>query len=133
MTTCRTILERFTDGSGAPGLDRQNRLFPRQSVTLILLAISLSWSFAAMSTSTRRQFLSSAVAAGSGLVLADGSAPAIEPVVRTGKPHIRLSIAAYSYRQFLDLGRKPKPTMNLDDFVELAAGMDLDAIEPTAY
>jgi sugar phosphate isomerase/epimerase len=83
-------------------------------------------------TATRRQFLQSALAAGSGLALA-GPAAAIEPIRRPGKPHIRLSIAAYSYRKYLDLKAKPKPSMTLDDFVELAAGMDLDAVEPTAY
>ena len=54
----------------------------------------------------------------------------IEPIKRTGKPHLRLSIAAYSFRQYLDL---KKPTMTLDDFAELAAKLELDAIEPTAY
>jgi sugar phosphate isomerase/epimerase len=85
-----------------------------------------------MTTPTRRQFLHTALAAGTGLALA-GPAPAIDPIRRTGKPHIRLSIAAYSYRKYLDLKQKPKPRMTLDDFVDLAAGMDLDAVEPTAY
>jgi sugar phosphate isomerase/epimerase len=85
-----------------------------------------------MTATTRRQFLHTALAAGTGLALA-GPAVAIEPVRRTGKPHIRLSIAAYSYRKYLDLKLKPKPSMTLDDFVDLAAGMDLDAVEPTAY
>jgi sugar phosphate isomerase/epimerase len=80
--------------------------------------------------STRRQFLQSALAAGSGLALAAGSSPAIEPVQRLGKSHIRLSIAAYSFRQYLNL---KKPTMTLADFVDFAARMDLDAVEPTAY
>src|SRR5437016_923310 len=85
--------------------------------------------FAAMTTSTRRQFLQSAVAAGTGLTAA-GSTPAIEPIRRQGASHIRLSIAAYSYRKYLDL---KKPTMTLDDFITTAAGMGLDAVEPTAY
>src|SRR5207248_327294 len=84
-------------------------------------------------TATRRQFLHSAVAGCSGLAVASVPATAIEPIQRPGKPHIRLSIAAYSYRQYLDLKRKPKPEMTLDDFVEQAAAMDLDAVEPTAY
>jgi sugar phosphate isomerase/epimerase len=85
-----------------------------------------------MTPTTRRQFLHTALAAGTGLALA-GPSPAIEPIRRPGKPHIRLSIAAYSYRKYLDLKLKPKPKMTLDDFVELAADMDLDAVEPTAY
>jgi sugar phosphate isomerase/epimerase len=46
---------------------------------------------------------------------------------------MRLSIAAYSFRQALELKRKPKPEMTLDDFIDLAAAMDLDAVELTAY
>src|SRR5205807_5466189 len=86
-----------------------------------------------MTISSRRQFLQSAVVAGSGLGVASPSARAIEPVHRNGKSHIRLSIAAYSYRKYLDLKIKPKPSMTLDDFVEAAADMGLDAVEPTAY
>jgi sugar phosphate isomerase/epimerase len=86
-------------------------------------------------TATRRQFLKSAVAAGTGLALAAGAAPAIEPIARTGKSHLRLSIAAYSYRQYLaaDAKTKAKPSMTLDDFIDLAAGMNLDAVELTQY
>jgi sugar phosphate isomerase/epimerase len=80
----------------------------------------------------RRTFLGSAFTAAAGLVTA-GKAPAIEPIRRSGKPHLRLSLAAYSYRKYLDLKLKPKPSMTLDDFADLAAGMGLDAIEPTAY
>jgi sugar phosphate isomerase/epimerase len=81
---------------------------------------------------TRRQFLRSGLAASAGLALA-GAAPAIEPVRRNGKPHLRLSLAAYSFRKYLDLKIKPKPPMTLEDFVDLAASLDLDAVEPTAY
>src|SRR5207253_1163554 len=87
----------------------------------------------AMENSTRRQFLTSTVAAGAALSLGTAATSAIEPIQRNGKSHIRLSIAAYSYRKYLDLKTKPKPSMTLDDFVETAAGMGLDAVEPTAY
>lgn len=92
-----------------------------------------------MNTATRRHFLHSSLLAGTGLALGAASAAAIEPIRRSGPPHLRLSIAAYSYRQALtDRRRKPKtdenkPAMNLDDFIDLAAGMDLDAVELTAY
>src|SRR5262249_26074987 len=86
-----------------------------------------------MCTATRRQFLHSSLLAGTGLVLGAGSAVAIEPIRRSGPSHLRLSIAAYSFRQALDLKRKPKPAMTLDDFIDLAAGMDLDAVELTEY
>jgi sugar phosphate isomerase/epimerase len=83
-----------------------------------------------MTTASRRQFLQTAVAAGAGLALGTSAGSAIEPIQRAGKSHLRLSIAAYSYRQYLDLKKK---AMTLEEFAELAAGMDLDAIEPTAY
>jgi sugar phosphate isomerase/epimerase len=84
-------------------------------------------------TTTRRQFLQTSVAAGAGLVLGGNAATAIEPIQRNGKPLIKLSIAAYSYRKYLDINIKPKPPMNLEDLAEIAAGMNLGAIEPTAY
>jgi sugar phosphate isomerase/epimerase len=80
---------------------------------------------------TRRQFFRTTVAAGAALAIA-GTAPAIEPIARNGKSHLRLSIAAYSYRKYLDL-KQPKPEMTLDDFIDLCAGMGLDAVELTQY
>lgn len=82
---------------------------------------------------SRRQFLNSSLLAGTGMALGTSAASAIEPIQRSGPAHLRLSIAAYSFRQALDLSRKPKPAMTLDDFIDLAAGMDLDAVELTAY
>ena len=82
-----------------------------------------------MRTATRRQFLHSSLLAGAGL--AAGSAAAIEPIRRDGPSHLRLSIAAYSFRK--ELTSKPKPAMTLDDFIDLAAALDLDAVELTAY
>src|SRR5438876_34404 len=91
-----------------------------------------------MNTTSRRQFLQTAVAAGTGLAYFGKAASGIEPIQRSGKAHMRLSLAAYSYRNYLhDFGRqkqpKQKPAMTLADFADLAAGMNLDAIEPTAY
>jgi sugar phosphate isomerase/epimerase len=83
--------------------------------------------------STRRQFLQTAVAAGAGLTLGANAVSAIEPIQHNGKPLIKLSIAAYSYRKYLTLNIKPKPPMNLEDFADIAADMNLGAIEPTAY
>jgi sugar phosphate isomerase/epimerase len=84
-----------------------------------------------MRTATRRQFLHSALLAGAGLAAGAGSATAIEPIRRDGPSHLRLSIAAYSFRK--ELTSKPKPAMTLDDFIDLAAALDLDAVELTAY
>jgi sugar phosphate isomerase/epimerase len=85
-------------------------------------------------TTTRRHFLQSALAAGAICAAGGRAARAIEPIQRRGKPHLRLSIAAYSFRQELDLKRKPRPSMTLDDFIDLAAEQPhLDAVELTAY
>jgi sugar phosphate isomerase/epimerase len=81
-----------------------------------------------MTVPSRRQFLS-AVAAGAGLALAN-PAPAIEPIKRHGKPRIKLSLAGYSFRKYLDL---KNPTMKYEDFIDLGADLDLDAVEFTQY
>jgi sugar phosphate isomerase/epimerase len=86
-----------------------------------------------MTTPSRRQFLQSALATGTGLALVQGPLAAIEPIRRHGKAHIRLSIAAYSFRKYLALDLKPKPSMTLFDLADLAADLNIDAIEPTAY
>lgn len=86
-----------------------------------------------MTLSTRRGFLQTAVAASAGLALAPVPLPAADPIQRTSKVPLRLSIAAYSYRKYLDLKLKPKPPMTLDDYVDLAAEIGFDAVEPTAY
>src|SRR5262249_54547521 len=75
----------------------------------------------------------SALAASAGLAVAARPAAAIDPIRRTGKPQIRLSLAAYSYRKYLDLKKPAAPPMTLDDFIDTAAGMELDAVELTAY
>src|SRR5215475_1085421 len=79
---------------------------------------------------SRRQFLttSSALVAGS---LSSTVSLAIDPIKRpSNKPDIKLSLAAYSFRQFLDL---KKPTMTLFEFIDMAADLPLDAVELTSY
>jgi sugar phosphate isomerase/epimerase len=80
-------------------------------------------------TTTRRAFLKASLAATLPLAITN-PAGAIEPIRRSGKPHLRLSLAAYSFRKYLEL---KKPSMTLADFADLAASLELDAIEPTAY
>ena len=76
---------------------------------------------------SRRTFLAAALAPAA--VTAVGKA--FDPVVRpAGKPLLKLGLAAYSYRQRLDLA---KPTMTLLDFIDLAATMPLDGVELTSY
>jgi sugar phosphate isomerase/epimerase len=83
-----------------------------------------------MTLSNRRQFLATSLVAGA--VGFAGSAAAIEPIRREGRSLIRLSLAAYSFRQALNLSQKPPP-MNLEGFIDMAAGLPLDAVELTAY
>jgi sugar phosphate isomerase/epimerase len=66
-------------------------------------------------------------------------AGAATPVTRTGSPHMKLSLAAYSFNRVLP--RRPdaeflasgKAKMRLNDFVDFCAANDLDACEPTSY
>jgi sugar phosphate isomerase/epimerase len=53
-----------------------------------------------------------------------------DPVKRTGGPRMKLSLAAYSFRDSLAGAKK---SMTLDDFVDLASTYDLEAVEPTSY
>jgi sugar phosphate isomerase/epimerase len=56
---------------------------------------------------------------------------AIDPVKRPGPTaDVKLSLAAYSFRKALDL---KAPTMDLFGFLDLAAGLPLDAVELTSY
>jgi sugar phosphate isomerase/epimerase len=88
-----------------------------------------------MSTSlpSRRRFLQAAAAAGAGAALAAAPATAIEPIARVGKPQIKLSCAAYSYRRYLELNPKQKPKMTLADFIDACAVLPLEAVELTSY
>lgn len=77
-------------------------------------------------TLSRRQFIAASAALASG-----GIATAIDPIKRPNdKPDLKLSLAAYSMRQFLDL---KKPTMTLFEFIDYAAELPLDAVELTSY
>ena len=59
-----------------------------------------------------------------------GGATAIDPIKRAGAPSMKLSLAAYSFRDAL---AGPKKSMTLDDFVDLASLYNLEAVEPTSY
>ena len=78
---------------------------------------------------TRREMFQTSCAAAAGLAYGQ-PVQAIEPIQRVGAPFIKLSLAAYSFRQWFDLKKK---TMTLFDFIDLAATYPLDAVELTAY
>jgi sugar phosphate isomerase/epimerase len=76
---------------------------------------------------SRRQLLAASAMA----ALPPGLASAIDPIKRpSDKPDLKLSLAAYSYRDFLNL---KNPTMTLFEFIDLAAELPLDAVELTSY
>jgi sugar phosphate isomerase/epimerase len=78
-------------------------------------------------THSRRDFLRTTA-------ISLGVAPfagAIDPIKRpSGKPELKLSLAAYSFRDALNL---KKPTMTLFEFIDFAAELPLDAVELTSY
>jgi sugar phosphate isomerase/epimerase len=68
---------------------------------------------------TRRSFL-----------ITTAAAFAIGPIKRQGPSRMKLSVAAYSFRDAL---AGPKKSMTLEDFVDRCTAWDLDAVEPTSY
>ena len=79
----------------------------------------------------RRDFLGmAALGAVACTVARPGTAHAIDPIGRTRPSHLKLSLAAYSYRDYLT---GPKKRMDLFDFLNLAADLAVDAVEPTSY
>jgi sugar phosphate isomerase/epimerase len=81
-----------------------------------------------MSLTTRRAFLNSTLAVAAGAA----SAAAIEPIRRVGPTRMRLSLAAYSFRDVLQL-RQGRQQMTLDQFIIQASAWPLDAVELTGY
>jgi|SRR5579864_1931364 len=85
-----------------------------------------------MKRATRREWLSStALAIAAGSLNHPRTALSAPPIKRTRPSHFKLSLAAYSYRDYLT--GKSSPKMDLFGFVDLAADMGLDGVEPTAY
>ena len=85
---------------------------------------------------TRRQALGAGFGAAAGLVAASAKAAVVDPRPAMGDGKItaqmKLSVAAYSFRDFLPRGAK-KGTMTLHHLFDLAAVWRLDAVEPTSY
>src|SRR5829696_5686757 len=79
----------------------------------------------------RRDFLATSLVSPAALVGFFAHATAIDPIPRQGGPLLKLSLAAYSFRDHLT-GKK-QPAMTFEDFVDLAATLGLPAVEPTSY
>ena len=86
---------------------------------------------------SRRLFLQAAGATAATLFASGERAAAIEPFRRTHGPHLKLSLAAYSYRRYLPDHRRRRnqaeATMTLHDFADECARLGLDGTEPTSY
>jgi len=80
----------------------------------------------------RRNFLKKSavipVIAASGVSLNTKKSYSQTKIKRIGNPSIKVSCCAYSYRRYLTNGE-----MTLDDFLDLAAGLDFDGVELTSY
>lgn len=89
---------------------------------------------------TRRSFMQSA---GLGLAAAAAAgtlspvARAAAPLPRNGGSHMKLSLAAYSYRDFMATRGTPEEVaaaeMRMPDFIDLCASLNLDGTELTSY
>src|SRR5262245_25634058 len=79
---------------------------------------------------TRREFLGLAATA---IGTSAACAGPIEPFKRTGRPVLKLSLAAYSMRQFLDAKPNAERRMNFFQFLDYAATLGLLGVEPTSY
>ncbi|MBP9900690.1 MAG: sugar phosphate isomerase/epimerase family protein [Verrucomicrobiota bacterium] len=93
-----------------------------------------------MHTLSRRHFLKLTGGAGLGLFAAAPSAIAAEPIKRTGKPRLQLSLAAYSFRQYFRASSHPRETetdparrIDLFDFIDYCADHGCAGAELTAY
>lgn len=78
---------------------------------------------------TRRDWFRTS-ALGAAALCTGAPAFAAKPPERNGKPHLKLSLAAYSFRQLLS---GDKATMTLDDFITKCAEYGLDGTELTSY
>lgn len=95
-----------------------------------------------LTSSTRRSFLGHSLtglaAAASGISLAKPrTVQAADPIERNGKPHLKLSLAAYSFSRLLPTRGTPEQRaaarFSLEKFIDFCAEQNLDGTELTAY
>lgn len=93
---------------------------------------------------SRREFFRktfcTTVALGAVGMLGPTRSPGIEPFQRPGGPRLRLSLAAYSFRQYFKTAtkgggarREGRPLITLEDFIHYCADQGCDAAELTSY
>lgn len=86
---------------------------------------------------SRRQFLQTTLAGAAATVGLSAPVTATEPIERTGRPYMKLSLAGYSFNRQLarnwSQSSPPADRMLLDDFIRYCAELNLAGCEPTAY
>lgn len=89
-----------------------------------------------MSVVSRREFLAAGAMATLGMAGLK-SVSAADPIVRNGKPYMKLSLAAYSFNKFLPKGgtaeTRKEAKMQLEEFIDYCAKLDLAGTELTSY
>ena len=85
-------------------------------------------------TQSRRTFLTGTAAAAVAAALpARPAAAVMDPVKRAGPARLRIGLAAYSMRQYLQAKPGTRGAMDLPGFVDWAATLDTDSVELTSY
>jgi sugar phosphate isomerase/epimerase len=87
--------------------------------------------FLETATMQRRHFLQTL--SGVAIALSTTPAYAMDPIKRPKPGHLRLSLAAYSMRKYLQGSKDKKATMNLHDFVDYCFEHGLEGAELTSY
>lgn len=89
---------------------------------------------------TRRDAIGAVIAASAATaasLASPGIVSAIEPIKRSGKQELKLSLAAYSFRQYLPNHRggkaKANTPMDMFKFIDYCAAQKLDGAELTSY
>lgn len=86
-------------------------------------------------TNTRRKFLSRMGACSMGLAslpFLSNSLKAVGPIVRPGNPRLKLSLAAYSFRDQFS-GKGPGSKISMVDFIRYCAQLGISGAELTSY
>ncbi|MBI1368845.1 MAG: TIM barrel protein [Planctomycetes bacterium] len=84
-------------------------------------------------TLTRRSLLSAAAIAAVSPMFPAARTLAMEPIKRTGRQHLKLSLAAYSMRKYLGAAKDSADAMDMLGFIDWAATLNLDSVELTSY
>jgi Sugar phosphate isomerases/epimerases len=80
---------------------------------------------------SRRRFLSAAATTVAGAALSGARSGAVEQIKRPSPARLKVGLAAYSYRDYLQ--DKLQPHMTYEEFIDRSAGYPIDGLELTEY